>query len=581
MGSVFRERCRSRLACAALALVSQAVIACPASAQFSSVSGAEIVSRPRSGSLGAGSELPSASPNSNMVVFQSSSPDLVPDDNNGEDDVFLNSDDSITGVNLSTAGTLGSSGAGAPSISAKSTAGEFGIAFSSASTDLVPGYAPPAAGPVQQVYLRTFPTGKTVLLSRALSSALAGASGSSAKPVVTIIPGLPLKYKVAFLSAARDMTDGEGSVTNNLPYVATVELKNGSPVVVSIQRLSLEANSDVDDIALSGDGNFVAFSTFATNIIQSGFTTGGRKQVYLWTVPAAGVQAPSVLRALSVTPAGLAGNAESYHPSLSFLGDVQTFLTEANNLLPTVNSDRPGVALRKTGSAAVVQVNTSATGEPSDGGSIDQQLSASGMRVVFSDAGSLTSSSSNGQRQVYIKNIATGEIALLSRTASGTAASSSCSQATIGAGAFNASKTLVSFVSAAQNLTTVDLKGNQAIFRSTVVSAPPLLTNNLAINAPPDLTVKDRVVKILLQAFRISETTAADADTQATKVRYRTVIQKTNGRRERILRITTRNQVTVRRLSPGRYTVRYRVTGSTRRGNVTTRFSPKQPFKLS
>ena len=551
----------------------------PAEAQFSQVSAAALVNRPASNDIRAASEHPSACANADAVVFESGIDDLVGNDTNGARDVFLSADGTLSGVNLSTAGALSAAGAGSPSVSAKSTSGEFAVAFVSMSADIVPGYAPPSMSQNTQVYLRVFPSGKTVLISRAASGAAQGAIGSATQPVVSIIPGVPTRYKVAFLSTARNMAPGGSAVGTVWPYLATVEMKGGSPVVTSVATLPIEPNDNIADVALSGDGNSVAFSTAATNLAGGNVTTGGRQHVYLWTVPPVAPPSGSEIEMISRSASGDPGLGTSLRPSLSFQGDVQTFITRAANILPDANSDRPAVALRRSGSSTTTQANATADGQPSGGFVTDQQISPSGIYVVFSDTGNVVGTPTNFS-QAYIKNVLTGEVALVSRLADGSPANGDCGEVSVGAAAFNAAKTFVSFSSVAQNLTDVALNDNPAIFRTSVVSAPPPLSDQLPLNAPPDIKVKERNIVLLLQGFKASGAAPSGALTQATRIRYRTVVQKTTGRRERILRITTRNQVTIRRLSPGRYTVRYRVTGTTSSGNISTRFSPKQPFKI-
>jgi hypothetical protein len=57
------------------------------------------------------------------------------------------------------------------------------------------------------------------------------------------------------------------------------------------------------------------------------------------------------------------------------------------------------------------------------------------------------------------------------------------------------------------------------------------------------------------------------------RVRYEVEIRKA-GSKQRITRVSSRNVVTVRKLEPGKYTVRYRVTATNGKKTIRTRQSP-------
>ena len=211
------------------------------------------------------------------VVFYSSDSNMVPDDTNGQWDIFVWENGVIQRVSLATDGTQSNSTSLEPIISEN---GRY-VAFSSYATNLVPGIS----DSVRRIYLRDRDTdnnaifdepGKvsTVLISR--NEQGDPANNSCYDPTLSADG----RY-VVFDSRADNLVPGD---TNGQRDIFLYDR-----VTDHIERISLtwdgqEANGDSTAAysqAISDDGRFVVFRTSATNLLADGFDNNGVEDIYV------------------------------------------------------------------------------------------------------------------------------------------------------------------------------------------------------------------------------------------------------------------------------------------------------------
>lgn len=568
-------------------------------AQFTS-SGAVLISAPLAGqSLTGNSQDPAVSVNSDIVACSSFSENLVSGalDTNKAGDAFMSAAGKELEIVSRRARSVGEkepvpSANGesvAPSVSPRLQDGGFGVAFQSKAVDVVSDYInpDPTNGNPFQVYLRVYPSNKNILISRSIdqgTTGVKGGQGRSYSPVVSVIPGAIPKYKIAFLSEANDLANSAG--TSAAPYLATVTMEKGVEKVV-IEALPEPPDAPCADIAMSGDGRIVAFGSFASNLVSA--ANGSYLQVFQWIPePLAG---ETELSLISTTAAGQAGSGNSGGPSLSFKGDVRTFITRARNLVAAASSDIGVVALSRVGSPTISQVNTYSNGSPSGFSAETARLSPSGLYVAFADQSLLSGvpPARHDFKQVYLKELTTGQLTVVSATkdgAVGTGGDSgdlanpddpSSGAPALGGSGFNSSSLIVAFNSRATNLSS-QLNDRRGVFRTSLTAPPPTLTDGLKLSAPPDVQVRGKKAIIKLQKFRLGGTSSG-ASALASNVTYR-VTTRSAGTNYRTITTTTRNQVTMANLSPGRYTVSYRVTGGKGSGRASSTTSPTTSFTI-
>ena len=191
-----------------------------------------------------------------FVAFGSEATSLVPGDTNGRPDVFVR--DRQTGtterVSVASNGTQ-ANGYGAPPL-AISADGRF-VAFRSFATNLVPG----DTNGLDDVFVHDRQTGMTERVNVASDGAQANAGGGSGSISAD-------GRFVAFTSFATNLVPGD---TNAVGDVFVHDRQTGMTERVSVVSDGTEGNdsSGDDSVAISADGQFVAFDSNATNLVPN------------------------------------------------------------------------------------------------------------------------------------------------------------------------------------------------------------------------------------------------------------------------------------------------------------------------
>ena len=549
--------------------------------------GAQIVSTTIDGQAPSGASQNSAiAPNGDIIVFSSEASNLVADDNNKFSDIFKSVKGVLSLVSKNNSGGFPSGDSKDPAISPILPDGRYAIVFASNALDLVSGYTPPQSGSLNptQIYMRLEPSGETILISRALDAdrnpmPLSGGNGDSTAPSVTVVPSNPPKFMIGFLSQATNIALSAdvvgGLIPLMVPFGASVKIqRDGLAVVEDIRTPRIRPDADCFDLVLSGNGSYLAFSSKATNLVPDEDFSGEFRQVFLRDM---GIEQTFVL---SRAADGTLGDGDSYLPSLSFRGDIRTFLTQASNL--GGNTTNAVATISNSMNKVPTVINTSINGALSNGRATSARISPNGFYVAFSDTGTNLAQGPTGNfAQSYIKNVITGEVFRTSVTSGGVAGDDTSAQVSIGGAGFNSLAVRTSFTSRAFNLNSIGAGGtNTPIYRADIDVPPPPLTSGVILSAPPDIAITSRKATFTLQEFSDANIGSLSVGTFATSVKYNVEIRLTRTK-TRIIRNTTRNQITARKLSPGSYTVRYRVTGETSSGTaIKSKYSPKETFVI-
>jgi Tol biopolymer transport system component len=194
---------------------------------------------------------PAISPDARFVAYQSFADNLVPDDTNFTSDVFLTDRQARTTVrvSLTSTGQQADNASGSPTITPD---GRF-VAFSSSSV-LVAGEVDDSA---EDVYLRDLQAGTTVGLSTFGTEIL----GHSNAPAIT-----PDGRFVAFQSWDDSLIPGD---TNNSYDVIVLDRSTGAVERVSVSSAGEQGNDWSLGPAITPDGRFVAFHSFASNLVAA------------------------------------------------------------------------------------------------------------------------------------------------------------------------------------------------------------------------------------------------------------------------------------------------------------------------
>lgn len=171
---------------------------------------------------------------------------------------------------------------------------------------------------------------------------------------------------------------------------------------------------------LTPDGRYVAFASYATNLVQ-----GDSNRVCDIFVHDRTTRTTSLA---SVSTAGAQGNGHSYAPSVSADGRYVAFYSWASNLVPGDTNRCPDAFVRDCVTGQTERVSVSNSGEQANAGSGGAVISADGRYVAFhSLASNLVSGDVNGYCDVFARDRTTGVTKLVSLRNSGQQnASESC-----------------------------------------------------------------------------------------------------------------------------------------------------------
>ncbi len=173
------------------------------------------------------------------------------------------------------------------------------------------------------------------------------------------------------------------------------------------------ANGPSSAPSISDDGNRIAFVSSATNLVAGG-VAGQGSQIFLHD------RASGLTRLVSRTASGVPGNASSLSPGLSPDGRFVVFLSDASNLVPGDSNEVTDAYLFDTQTDVVSRVSIGPGGVQPNAPVQSVSVCDAGRRVVFGSAASnLDPMGSGSGRKVFLREIATSQVRVLGRPASG------------------------------------------------------------------------------------------------------------------------------------------------------------------
>jgi Tol biopolymer transport system component len=129
---------------------------------------------------------------------------------------------------------------------------------------------------------------------------------------------------------------------------------------------------------------------------------------------------PADLILASTSDSGVKGNGLSTEVSLSADGTKVAFRSQATNLDPADTDSTSDIYVKNLTTGDITLVSTSDTGVKGNGPSSDPSVSADGTKIAFgSDASNLDLADPDAADDIYVKNLTTGDITLASTSDTG------------------------------------------------------------------------------------------------------------------------------------------------------------------
>jgi uncharacterized repeat protein (TIGR01451 family) len=270
------------------------------------------------------------------------------------------------------------------------------VAFLSTASNLDP--ADPDA--VVDVFVKDLVSGDLTLVSTSDS----GVKGSGFSPSVSADG-----TRVAFLSTASNLDPADPDAVVD---VFVKDLVSGDLTLVSTSDSGVKGNELSFSPSVSADGTRVAFQSNASNLDPADTDTD--IDVYVKDLVSGD------LTLVSTSDSGVKGNNASTDPSVSGDGTRVAFRSFADNLDPADTDSLDDVYVKDLVSGDLTLVSTSDSGVKGDFLSLAPSVSDDGTRVAFqSFASNLDPADTDGGADVYVKDLLSGDLTLMSTSDSG------------------------------------------------------------------------------------------------------------------------------------------------------------------
>jgi Tol biopolymer transport system component len=385
-------------------------------------------------------DYPSVSADGRYVAFQSLATNLVSGDTNGFGDVFVR--DHQTGdterVSVDSSGTQAD---GESLNAAISSEGRY-VAFVSAATNLVPG----DTNDVFDVFVHDRDTGVTERVSVDSTGAQADFHSFDFPPSISGDGRYVAYYSQAFNLVAGDTNNhadvfvhdrdtgvtervsvdstgaqansssfGEPSISGdgrNVAFISTATNlvpadTNGTYDVfvhdrdtditerVSVDSTGTQADFGGDAAAISGDGRYVAFQSFGSNLVAG--DTNGANDVFVHD------RDTGVTERVSLDSTGAQADFGSSQPSISGDGRYVAFASDATNLVPGDTNGIQDVFVHDRTNGWTQRASLGVFYQQADTFSFLPSISGDGRYVAFESATNLVDNDTNGVADVYLK----------------------------------------------------------------------------------------------------------------------------------------------------------------------------------
>ena len=305
----------------------------------------------------------SLSADGRFVAFRTAATNLVPNDTNSTDDIFVHDRDadgngsldepggiSTVRVSVDSSGAQGNDESRFPAISAD---GRF-IAFDSFATNLVPN----DTNATTDVFVHDTCAGALGICTPSTIRVSVASDGSQQINGTANKPSISADGRfVAFESNANNLVTGDSNGGFDI-FVHDRDTDNDGVFDesgnISTIRVSVDSSGNETafgsfsiQASISADGRFVAFSSNADNLVAN--DNNNTFDVFVRDTCAGAPMgcAPSTVRA-SVDDNGTEGNSDSSEPSISADGRFVAFFSNAGNLVPNDNNSVSDILVRDT-----------------------------------------------------------------------------------------------------------------------------------------------------------------------------------------------------------------------------------------
>ena len=302
---------------------------------------------------------------------------------------------------IASATSAGTPGDGLSFLGSLSADGRF-VTFSSSSTNFVPG---DDSG--FDIFLKDLTTGEITRLSENPTSSAAG-NGDSFRTAISADGSV-----VAFDSWSTNL-DPDATDDNGREDIYVADLDEGDMTFASI-KFGDAHNQYASEPSLSADGHLVAFTAEATSQPGINPTLPILPRIFVRDL------SDGSLTEVSVSADGQNfANGASFRPDISANGEFVVFDSTADNLLTTADANPwADVFIKSLADGSIRLVSTNGEGDQGYNSMLNPTVSADGRFVAFETEFGFAPDDFNGTWDIYLKDMQTGDLQLISRSEDG------------------------------------------------------------------------------------------------------------------------------------------------------------------
>ncbi|NEP39177.1 MAG: calcium-binding protein [Okeania sp. SIO2H7] len=372
---------------------------------------------------------PSISADGRYIAFESSASNLVIGDTNNLPDIFIADRQSQTTsiISVNSFGEGGNLSSFNPSVSGD---GRF-VVFESNATNLVEG----DSNNTTDIFLRDTLTATTTLVS--VDSFGDRGNAASVNPSISADGRF-----IVFESDATNLVAGD---TNNARDIFLRDALTETTTKISIDSLCNTANLSSFNPVISADGRFIAFDSFAANLVEG--DTNNTRDIFVRD------RETGIVSLVS-------GNSSSITPSISADGRFIAFDSRATNLISGDTNDARDIFMRDLQAGTTTRVSVDAFGNEATRSSFKPAISGDGRFVAFDSFDPLlVPGDSNGTNDIFLRDLLNGTTTRISVNSQGLGGNLTSFNPAI-----SASGEVVAFDSFATNLVEEDTNNNRDVF---------------------------------------------------------------------------------------------------------------------
>lgn len=313
------------------------------------------------------------------------------------------------------------------------------------------------------IFLKNLATGQLTGMTTGGNSFL------NANSPVLSLDGTRLAYSTGY----SDQVSGD---TNGVTDILVRNLSTGTITRANTDASGAQATGGGStNPVFSANGAKIGFESSATNLVAG--DSNGQQDLFVKTL-----NGNAIVRVNTNAAGEQAMGGGSSGLAFSTDGGKVIFTSSATNLVADDTNGMSDIFVKDLVSGAITRVNTNSAGEQATGSSSGGTLSADGTKVLFaSSATNLVSGDTNGQMDLFVKDLITGVVTRVNTTAGGLQATGGTSSGA----SFSPDGTKVLFSSSATNLVSGDTNGQQDVFLKDLVTGAVsrLNTNDLNTQA--------------------------------------------------------------------------------------------------